>query len=1682
MSPLFFNMTAESRHTIDPEANARELDQLLTEIDAATLTERDKGTRFETLIRDWLTKEPTYSDCFTQVQTYKDWANEHLDLVHDARDIGVDLVGTNSDDGEYTAIQCKFYSRNARVAKKEVDSFLAASGTPFFTKRFLVATNQTWTENLEKELQGQKVPVTLITRAQLAASTVNWGSYRRTGIVELQKKRIPRDYQKEAIANVIKGFATHDCGKLIMACGTGKTFTSMKIAEEMEGKGGGLVMFLVPSLALLSQTLSDWKQQCNVPIHVFAVCSDTTTGKVDNEDASSLTVSSELNYPATTDAEKLAEEVKAVRAKPGMTVIFSTYQSIEVVSQAQHRYGLGDIGLIICDEAHRTSGGHFADDADAPFQRIHENSFIRGKKRLYMTATPRIFGDAAKKQQAAGDVVLYSMDDENIFGPTFHTITFSDAVLRGCLVDYKVIVLTVDESVLHRNALSDREVMERGGLSVKNAAKVIGCWRALSKMDLQAEPSVSDDRQPMRRAVGFAQVIRPDLQYADKTASLAFTQNFQSTIEEYKTENFAELLRKDPQLTREAYDAQFPLSCSCRHIDGSMNATEKGELLSWLRETPPDHVCKILFNVRCLSEGVDVPSLDAVIFLSPRKSQVDVVQTVGRVMRKAPGKQRGYVILPIVTPAGLDPASTINNCTDFEVVWQVLNALKSINPEFGSIVDGQLQKVDPNKIEVVCISTDSVKHKPKTKGDPQTSGNRRRKKLTPEEKEQELHASGSLFQHDEILEEEIRSRIVKRVGNRREWGDWAESVGEICRLQVHHIKKVLADPTHKDAIKTFGKFRKEIQATLNGDMSDDEIIDMLAQHVVTKPLLDALFTVRDEKGQIVYSFSERNPIARAMTQMVDSLDKTGMSVATSSLKDFYESVKLRTRLIKTAADRQILIKELFEKFFKVAFPKQQDKLGIVYTPIEIVDFINQSVADILKKEFHTDIAEKGVHILDPFTGTGTFVVRMMQKGLIPPDKLPYKFDHDLHANEIVPLAYYVASMNLEGVFHEICPQAPYAPNKVLVWTDTFAKNSMQDLFVTSLGENKKRVEALNETDIRVIIGNPPYSVGQASQNDDNQNEHYEKLDARIAQTYAANTNSTLKGKLYDSYIRAYRWASDRIKERGVIGFVTNAGWIDSASADGMRKCLAAEFSAIYVYHLKGNQRTSGERSRQEGGKVFGAGSRAPVAIVILVKNPDVAEKGKIYIHEVDDYLSREEKLEQVRQAGSVLNLPMREIVPDSHGDWLNVREESFSKFMPMGAKATDENCIFCNYSCGLVTARDAWAYNSSAKKVYDSMRRSINFYNGQVEAISQHQLVEPNLDPKSMKWAVPQKEGVFQGKKSKPVRWEAIRVAQYRPFIKQHLYFDRFWNSRVSRMSKLFPANNGRNTGQKASNLVIAVSQNVKDNSVPTLMCSSLIDIQLLFNGQCFPRWIYAEEPEDSPQGDIFKEHYDQAASKYEGKSAIDEEALKHFQVAYPGSSLTADDLFFYVYGILHSIEYRKKYANNLMKELPRIPRVATYEQFKAFSDAGRKLADLHVNYEKVKPYDGVKFSEKRDDPHFTYRVEQMKWRRIPGKKGNAAKDKTTLIYNDYITVENIPLAAQEYVVNKKSALDWVVERACVKTDKDSGIVNDFNDYAEEMGNERYPLDLFLRVITVSLETMEIVKNLPQLEIHPLDR
>ena len=1234
-------------------------------------------------------------------------------------------------------------------------------------------------------------------------------------------------------------------------------------------------------------------------------------------------------------------------------------------------------------------------------------------------------------------------------------------------------MLAIEESHVSRR-IQELLKNDNNELRVDDAAKIIGCWKALSKQGLHDD--LVGDGEPMKRAVAFCQVIEHKKgSKTHKVSSKQIAGMFQAVVEAYQA--------SETDLSDEERNSpSFNLACEAEHVDGSMNASEKETLLSWLKEEPPENTCRVLSNVRCLSEGVDVPALDAVLFLTPRNSQVDVVQSVGRVMRNAPGKKRGYVVLPVVIPAGVEPHEALNDNQTYKVVWQVLQALRSHDDKFDALVNKlDLIGRDPAKMEVIAI-TDKVdkKQTSKAKDGTDSAGKARKKNKdagrggfsignpdAPGGPSQEELQGSLQFEVGEV-EKAIYAKLVQKVGNRHHWEDWANDIAKIARTHIDRIHGILENPANTKEKQAFEAFAAELRDDLNGSINDGEIVEMLAQHLITKPVFDALFAD--------YSFAEHNPMSKAMQGVLDALQEHRLDKEADTLQRFYDSVKLRAEGIDSAQGKQKIIVELYDKFFRNAFPKMTERLGIVYTPVEVVDFILHSVNDLLQQEFGQTLGSKGVHIIDPFTGTGTFITRLLQSGLISPEELPHKYKHEIHANEIVLLAYYIAAINIEASYHSLVG-GKYVPFEGICLTDTFQMYEKDDLVSALTVDNSARRKRQKKLDIRVIVGNPPYSVGQTSVNDNNANIDYPHLDERIRSTYAAGSTATNKNALYDSYIRAIRWASDRIGNAGVIGFVTNAGWVEANTADGLRKCLVDEFSNIYVFHLRGNQRTSGETSRKEGGKIFGSGSRAPIAISLLVKNPNAAEHGRIYFHDIGDYLSREDKLEKIAAYASLAGVTAqngwKNIIPDEHGDWLKQRDDSFGEFIVLGDKEDKAALsLFANYSSGVKTQRDAWAYNASQAKVQANMTRMIGFYNAEVKRLN---AASPGLDkkaredvldsfidtnPERISWTHNVKQELAKGRE---LAFEAssLTPSLYRPFTKQWLYYNRSFNERVYQMPRIFPK-------AEVENLTINISS--IDGGFSVLL-SDVLPSKFVGEsiGQWFPLYLYdeiaLEQVSDTP--DMFAAPA--AAAQHPRRDAITDAGLAHFQEAYPGEAITKEDLFYYVYGLLHSPDYRERYADNLSKELPRIPRVKTAADFWAFSQAGRSLADLHLNYETVQPYP-LTIEAKGPLTDADYRVEKMKF----AKKG----DKTTVIYNGKITLRGIPEAAWDYVVNGKAALDWVMERQCVKTDKDSGIVNDANDWAiETMGNPKYPLELLQRVVTVSLETNRIVAGLPKLDI-----
>lgn len=1621
--------------------------------DAAS--EREKGTYFEELILCYLRNEATYRDYYRTVWTYSDWAKEQ---GLDKRDAGIDLVAQTAGTNEFHAVQCKLYAEDYTVRKEDIDSFFTASGKRPFTHRIIVSTTNHWSEHAEDALRDQQPPVSKIDLFDLETSQIDWSQFRPRKAPVLRARKTPRDHQKQAITNVLKGLTLADRGKLIMACGTGKTFTSLKIAEKVAGRGG-FVLLLVPSLALLSQSLTEWTQESEIPLHSFAVCSDSDVGKKRRKDDDAVqTFMHELRYPATTDAKHLAREVAKRHDNRHMSVVFATYHSIEVINRAQARHGLPDFDLVIGDEAHRTTGATFEGEDESHFVKVHDAKFIRAEKRVYMTATPRIYGDHAKATAERDKIVLASMDDEDLFGTELHVLTFSEAVKRGLLVDYKVIVLAVEEAHVNRrlqNLLKD----EHNQLKVDDAAKIVGCWKALSKQGL-AESLVGDSA-PMQRAVAFCQVIElPNGAKAHKVSSRHIAGMFQAVVEAYQ---------------QSAGDEDVAnLACEAEHVDGSMNATEKEGKLAWLKADPPENTCRILSNVRCLSEGVDVPALDAVLFLTPRNSQVDVVQSTGRVMRNAPGKRRGYIVLPVVIPAGIEPHEALNDNKTYKVVWQVLQALRSHDDRFDAMINKlDLIGADVHKMEVIAI-TDRIARRQKRAPDgarDRDAGRRHYGIGAPASTAAPRPDQGELEFEIGQIERAIYARIVQKVGNRSHWEDWANDIAKIARTHIDRITAVLEDQSNKKERKAFESFAHELRDDLNDSISDADIIEMLAQHLITKPVFDALFEH--------YSFASHNPISRAMQRVLDVLEEQHLGKESTTLNTFYDSVKMRAEGIESAAGKQKIIVELYDKFFRGAFPRMTDRLGIVYTPVEVVDFIIHSVAHVLHSEFGETLGSPGVHIIDPFTGTGTFITRLLESGAIRPDELQRKYRSEIHANEIVLLAYYIAAINIEAAYHGIAG-GTYQPFEGICLTDTFQMYERDDLLSALMVDNSARRRRQKTLDIRVIMANPPYSVGQRSENDNNDNVEYPHLDARIRQTYGDRSKATTTKGLYDSYIRAIRWASDRIGERGVISFVTNAGFLDGAGADGMRKCLADEFSSIYVFHLRGNQRTSGELSRKEGGKIFGGGSRAPVAISLLVKNPTATRPAQIYYCDIGDYLTREEKLAKIREFGNISGISAAEawrmVTPDAYGDWLKQRAGSFGEFVVLGDKKRERLKLFANYSQGVLTARDAWCFNASKKALTKNMQRTIGFYNAEATRfVRQHgsRAKEErnaqvdrfvNNDAMQISWSSSLKHDLSSGRQ---FEFEARRLVRsmYRPFSKQWLYFDVHWNHRTSQMRRIFPNPDARNVviGVPAFESRGAWSVFITD-SVPSAHAADMV------GSQFFPLYIYDEDAanqEDSRQRGLALA----AEGSETRRDGITDEGLAHFRDAYPNEELSKEDIFYYVYGLLHSKDYRERFADNLGKELPRIPCVRGAERFKAFSSAGRDLAKLHLNYDAVAMYSATIDSGERPLAPSDYRVEKMRF----GKNG-AGRDRTVIQYNERITIRGIPDEAYDYIVNGRAAVEWVMDRQGVRTDKDSGIVNDANAWATEtMKNPRYPLDLLLRVITVSLETMKIVRALPEL-------
>lgn len=1613
-------------------------------------TTKEKGDKYEAACVYYLKNDPFYALFFSRVGTIAQALEWDDCPVHDTQDNGIDLMAQTAEAGEWWAIQCKCYDGEKDLPKGICDSFFAHAAFIDGVDSLMVMTTAKGPgKNLQKQIDASGSMY--IDTAKMAASNIDWTPFIE-GVPAGERVTYDlRSHQERAVAAIEEKWAEFDRCKAIMACGTGKTLMSLRLVEDWIGPAAGTILFCAPSISLVGQSMREWMGQSRVPMSSLVVCSDSKASRKD--DVIPMTLDS-FEYPATTNPESLYRSFKRCRhSNPdGLVVIFSTYQSIGVIHDAQ-ALGMPEFDIVVCDEAHRTTGnalpGVSKTEASA-FMKIHFNENVAAKKRLYMTATPRIYGETAKRKGAEEDYTIASMDDESIYGPTAYQIKFGEAVEQKLLTDYKVVVLTVQEDAIGDRlpSLESDQGVNAMSLEPSDIGKIIGCWKGLvdhgegapddatglgGMLVVDDVESMVTDCKPLHRAVGFCSTIN-----ASKTITEAFSQ----IVEKFAEDEHEEL----------------PLKCELRHVDGNMPSDQRTRNITWLGGDVAEDECRILTNARCLAEGIDVPNLDAVIFFNAKNSTVDVVQAVGRVMRRAEGKDFGYIILPIFVPAGMTPEEALDDSKVFANVWSILQALRSHDERIEAKVNALAlqQEAEKNKV------AGSANQKGWDAGD---------LKLKQEEESQkaaEITQGVQMrltFFPVERWEKAVKTTLVKKCGTRIYWDEWAEDVAKIAQRHIERIGKLVRE--NDEVSGSFKTFLHGLQDSLNPSITEQDAVEMIAQHIITVPVFDALF------GE--FEFAKSNPVSVAIERFLGVLEEHKIEEASDSevLDDVYASVRRRAAAIQSDAARQQLIRDLYEKFFKVAFKATSDKMGVVYTPTEIIDYILRETDRVLKREFGQSLADDRVHILDPFAGTGSFMAHLIESDLIPDEKLKRKYTREIHSNEILLLAYYIMTVNIEYAYHARM-DGDYQPFEGAVLTDTFQmteeSNTLDD---EVFYDNTDRVRIQNALPIRVIVGNPPYSVGQKSENDDNRNESYPTLDRRIKETYAAKSDAGLKKGLYDSYIRAFRWASDRIEDKGIICFVSNGGWVDGSSSNGFRRSLVEEFNSIYVFNLKGNQNTSDWK--REGGKVFDAGAKIGVAITMLVKNPDSKERGVVHYHDIGDCLSREDKLRMIREFAINGDIDWITIKPDKYGDWLNQRDDSFYDFAPLGiGKAKPPLGLFGLFSPGKNTSRDAWVYNSSGQKLLACVETTIDAY--ECERIKSKVPHAVDRDSAVIKWSPDLIKKLTRGEKLE-VKTNCVCTASYRPYYKQRYYLDEALTVRPGR-AEIWA--DGRQ-----ENKIICVSTGER---MSCLLSQFICDFHYVGDTQCFPLYWY--EKKDKPgesrackqnaagQSPLFGGSDNCTGASFARHDAITDETLAVFRKVYPhafprrykkdgGIELNKTDIFYYIYGILHSPEYRKRFESNLKKELPRIPLA---EDFARFSEAGRKLAHLHLDYETIDPWASIVEDGDSVNPG---RTVKMKFG--PHKKDEEhpkGQDMTVLRVADNMTLRGIPLEAYEYVINGRSAIAWMMWNYQVKKDKASGIVNDPNDYSDD---PRYIVDLVERIVTVSMETIAIVNELPAL-------
>ncbi len=1358
-------------------------------------TPQARGSAFERLMQAALARHPDLYGPrrFKHVWRWMEWPDREAHGY--GADVGIDLVAEQTPEagGGLCAIQTKAHIEG-RISKAEVDSFISASSGSAFSARLLVLTSP-MTAQARTMVEQASPRCEVLHRSDLESWPINWDEC-LDDPTELrftpQPRHTPKPFQVEATAKVLDGLAAGDRGRLVLPCGTGKSVVSLWIAEQQAGVGGR-VLYLVPSIALMNQTMREWARQRNPDIahRYIGVCSDTRAGHA-AEDAPLA----ELAMPVTTDPQRIAAQL-AMSDSDAMTVVFCTYQSLSLIADAQAGDGtdtqVPPFNLVLCDEAHRTTGiedtktpkkGKADSRTITPYSFIHNPERVRAHKRLYMTATPRVYTEAARRRadEHERDFDVFSMDDPSIYGPELYRMSFGDAVEGGHLTDYKVLVIAVAENPV-LDAYDSIVIDDDRPFSIHEAVRFAGCWDGL------ADPTTTTAEGRVTGAVNPQDAAQRVIAFTNRIRNSQLVERYWNPV--------VEAVAAAVHGRTAAGDRAELLDCDVRHVDGSKNALERADTIAWLRQGDPDGACRIVTNARCLTEGIDVPALDAVIFLEPKQSQIDVIQAVGRVMRRAEHKDVGYVILPVVVPSGASLLDDqVLSGSDFKAVWKVLKALRSHDERLDVAINtadltGRLPiSILPSGVCSTCGRADA-----ECECEQDGSGD----------------IDGKVTQQRLPFEHAIASRLVAACGDRQYWDRWGREVARITGTITEHVRTAVG--TNPDLAAKFERFGDQMEATIGGSLPSGDLAVLVAQHVVTMPVFDALFA-----GS---GFADRNPISAALNELLDEFKAADIRLRdeTVALDRFYDSVRNR---LSGAADSDARLKimlEVYESFFKEAMPAEITRLGIVYTPVELVDFMLRSVDAVLRQEFGRGLTSKDVHILDPFTGTGTFINRLLtQKNsdgepLIADEDLERKFVNthnplvpggsvqEIHANEIVLLAYYLAAIKIEEGYRE--RTGSYEPFSGIVLTDTFSHDPASLPGTGTIGYNSARARQQNELPIQVIIGNPPWSAGQKSSGDDNPRPSYPEIEQRVRDTYGRRHREvTGRGAGPSSgnlYVESFRWACDRLdtpareqRRAGIVAFVHPNSLSNAPSLTGMRSSLRDEFTDIYVVNLLGDATKSKDEWKQEGDKVFGQSSRQGVQVTVLVRNTDKDLARPAVLHYATTPLNsgRDAKLAWLTELGDVTS-DQFEVVPvnDAH-DWVNLTDGSFSELLPVcetGKGVSSNQSIIEAHALGAKTNCDFYMYAFSRESLVAKTRALISAYERARRAIKRgasFEDVTANDELESIKWTHTLKNSL---KRDIEIEFEdgRIREVLYRPFTKLWLYEDHRIVSQAKAVSDL---------------------------------------------------------------------------------------------------------------------------------------------------------------------------------------------------------------------------------------------------------------------------------------------------------